>query len=164
MTVHSVKGLEFDYVFIIGMEEGIFPHYNSIMEGSNDAIEEERRLCYVAITRAKKDLWIINTKKRTLYGQTQVNPPSRFIDEIDSKYLEIDKQTTSIINKISKFSKEKMFTNDSIDYNVGDKIKHDDYGEGVITAIDKKIMTVAFPFPLGIKKFIKNHKSIHKID
>ena len=163
MTVHSVKGLEFDYVFIIGMEEGIFPHFNSIMEGTNDSIEEERRLCYVAITRAKKDLWIINTKKRTLYGQTQVNPPSRFIDEIDSKYLEVEKKTTSLINKIGKFSKEKMFTNDSIDYKVGDKIKHDDYGEGIITAIDKKIITVAFPFPLGIKKFIKNHKSIHKI-
>ena len=58
MTVHSVKGLEFDYVFIIGMEEGIFPHYNSINEGTNDAIEEERRLCYVAITRAKKDYYI----------------------------------------------------------------------------------------------------------
>ena len=70
MTVHAVKGLEFDYVFIIGMEEGIFPHFNSIMEGSNEAIEEERRLCYVAITRAKKDLWIINTKKRMLYGQS----------------------------------------------------------------------------------------------
>ena len=163
MTVHSVKGLEFDYVFIIGMEEGIFPHFNSIMEGTNDSIEEERRLCYVAITRAKKDLWIINTKKRTLYGQTQVNPPSRFIDEIDSKYLKVEKKTTSLINKIGKFSKEKMFTNDSIDYKVGDKIKHDDYGEGIITAIDKKIITVAFPFPLGIKKFIKNHKSIHKI-
>ena len=163
MTVHSVKGLEFDYVFLIGMEEGIFPHFNSIMEGTNDSIEEERRLCYVAITRAKKDLWIINTKKRTLYGQTQVNPPSRFIDEIDSKYLEVEKKTTSLINKISKFSKEKMFTNDSIDYKVGDKIKHDDYGEGIITAIDKKIMTVAFPFPLGIKKFIKNHKSMLKI-
>lgn len=55
MTVHSVKGLEFDYVFIVGMEEGIFPHYNAINDGSNSAIEEERRLCYVAITRAKKN-------------------------------------------------------------------------------------------------------------
>ena len=163
MTVHSVKGLEFDYVFIIGMEEGIFPHYNSIMEGTNDAIEEERRLCYVAITRAKKDLWIINTKKRMLYGQTNSNPPSRFIDEIDAKYLEFEKKTTSIIDKVSKFSKEKMLTNNNIDYQVGDKINHDDYGEGVITAVDKKIITVAFPFPLGVKKFIKNHKSINKI-
>ncbi len=163
MTVHAVKGLEFDYVFIIGMEEGIFPHYNSIMEGTNDSIEEERRLCYVAITRAKKDLWIINTKKRLLYGQTSSNPPSRFIDEIDSKYLELQNNTTSLIKKVSKFSKEKMFVNSNTEYQVGDKIKHDDYGEGVITAVDNKIITVAFPFPLGIKKFIKNHKSISKI-
>ena len=162
MTVHSVKGLEFDYVFIIGMEEGIFPHYNSIMEGTNDAIEEERRLCYVAITRAKKDLWIINTKKRMLYGQTNCNPPSRFIDEIDNKYIETNNLTTTILNKINKFSKEKMFTNTNAEYEVGDKIKHDEYGEGVITAVDKKIITVAFPFPLGIKKFIKTHKSITK--
>ena len=163
MTVHAVKGLEFNYVFLIGMEEGIFPHYNSIMEGTNDAIEEERRLCYVAITRAKKDLWIINTKKRMLYGQTSSNPPSRFLDEIDEKYLETEKKTTSIINKISKFSKEKMLINKDIEYQVGDKINHDDYGEGVITAVDKRIITVAFPFPLGVKKFIKNHKSISKI-
>ena len=163
MTVHSVKGLEFDYVFIIGMEEGIFPHYNSIMEGSNEAIEEERRLCYVAITRAKKDLWIINTKKRMLYGQTSCNPPSRFIDEIDSKYIETNNLTTSLINKINKFSKEKMFTNNNADYIVGDKINHEEYGEGIVTAVDKKIITVAFPFPLGIKKFIKTHKSITKV-
>ena len=85
MTVHAVKGLEYKYVFIIGMEEDIFPHYNSLREGTTEAIEEERRLCYVAITRAKKDLWIINCKKRTLYGQTQLNPPSRFLDEIDDE-------------------------------------------------------------------------------
>ena len=164
MTVHAVKGLEFDYVFIIGMEEGIFPHYNSIMEGTNDAIEEERRLCYVAITRAKKDLWLINTKRRTLFGQTNSNPPSRFIDEIDGKYLEIENNKTSLVEKISKFSKENLFTNNNVDYKVGDKINHDDYGEGIITAVDKKIITVAFPFPLGIKKFIKNHKSIKKVN
>ena len=63
MTTHAVKGLEFDYVFIIGMEEGIFPHYNSIMEGTSDAIEEERRLCYVAITRAKKAYGLSTVKK-----------------------------------------------------------------------------------------------------
>ena len=87
------------------MEEGIFPHYNSIMEGTTEAIEEERRLCYVAITRAKKKLWIINTKKRMLYGQTQVNAPSRFIDEIDDKYLEREKKTTSIFSKVTKIIK-----------------------------------------------------------
>jgi DNA helicase-2/ATP-dependent DNA helicase PcrA len=88
MTVHSVKGLEFDNVFVIGMEEGIFPHYNSINEGTNAAIEEERRLCYVAITRAKKKLWMLNSKRRMLFGNTNVNPPSRFMEEIDDKYIE----------------------------------------------------------------------------
>ena len=163
MTVHSVKGLEFEYVFIIGMEEGLFPHYNSIMEGTNEAIEEERRLCYVAITRAKKDLWIINAKKRMLYGQTQVNPPSRFVEEIDEKYLETEKKTTNILNKVGKFNKERMFHQNNVDYEIGEKINHTDYGEGVITEVEKRIITVAFPFPIGVKKFIKNHKNITKV-
>ena len=164
MTVHAVKGLEFDYVFIIGMEEGIFPHYNSINEGTNEAIEEERRLCYVAITRAKKDLWIINCKKRLLYGQTNSNPPSRFIDEIDPKYLEIDKQTTGIIGKVNKIKKELMLKTGNVNYEIGDNVRHDDYGEGVVVNIDKSLITIAFPHPIGTKKFIKNHRSISKIN
>lgn len=162
MTVHSVKGLEYEYVFIIGMEEDIFPHYNSLREGTNEAIEEERRLCYVAITRAKKELWIINTKKRTLYGQTQCNPPSRFLDEIDDQYLEIENNTTSIFKKATtKFNKDKMFNAIAIDYQKGDRIRHSDYGIGTITEVDKKIITVSFDNPtVDTKKFIKNHKSI----
>ena len=163
MTVHSVKGLEYDYVFLVGMEEGIFPHYNSLNEGTNDAIEEERRLMYVAITRAKKDLWIINSKKRLLYGQTNMNAPSRFIDEIDEKYLEIEKRTTNIINRMNNFRKENMLTNKDVEYNKGDKVIHNEYGEGIITAVDKKILTIAFPLPIGIRKFIKGHKSIMKL-
>ena len=90
MTVHAVKGLEFDNVFVVGMEEQIFPHYNAINDGSLQAIEEERRLCYVAITRAKKHLWLLNCKKSMLFGQTQVNAPSRFMDEIDKEFLDIE--------------------------------------------------------------------------
>ncbi len=164
MTVHAVKGLEFDYVFVIGMEEDLFPHYNSIREGSNEAIEEERRLCYVAITRAKKKLWLINSKKRMLYGQSQCNPPSRFIDEIDRKYIETDTQTTSIFNKVSQFRKDKMLTDTNIEYSKGDHIYHKDYGEGVVIAIDKSIITVAFSHKYGIKKLIKNHKNISKVE
>ena len=165
MTTHAVKGLEFDYVFIIGMEEGIFPHYNSIMEGTSDAIEEERRLCYVAITRAKKGLWIINCKKRLLYGQTQCNAPSRFIAEIDEKYIEQNKQTTSLLNKITtKFNKKEMLNKTPTNYQIGDHVKHIDYGEGVVVNIDKSLITIAFPHPLGTKKFIKNHKSLTKVD
>ena len=164
MTVHSVKGLEFDYVFVIGMEEGIFPHYNSINEGTNDAIEEERRLCYVAITRAKKELWIINCKKRMLYGQTKCNPPSRFLDEIDSKYLEIDKQTTSVLSKVNNFRKEKMFNKVAANYEIGDNVRHTDFGEGVIVNVEKTLITIAFPHPIGTRKFMKNHRSITKVD
>ena len=163
MTVHSVKGLEYEYVFLVGIEEGIFPHYNSLNEGTNEAIEEERRLMYVAITRAKKDLWIINAKRRLLYGQTQANPPSRFIEEIDEKYLDIEKKTTNIINKVNKFRKENMFTNKDIEYNKGDRVAHEEYGEGIIVSVDKKILTIAFPLPAGIRKFIKGHKSITKL-
>lgn len=164
MTVHSVKGLEYDYVFIVGMEEGIFPHYNSINEGTNEAIEEERRLCYVAITRAKKDLWIINTRKRLLYGQTNINPPSRFIEEIDKKYIELEKQTTSLINKVKKFNKNNMLRTSNCNYQIGDKIRHIDYGEGIVTKIENRLITIAFPHPIGVKKFIKNHKSLSKIE
>ena len=164
MTVHSVKGLEFDYVFVTGMEEELFPHYNSIREGTNEAIEEERRLCYVAITRAKKNLWLINSKKRVLYGQSQCNPPSRFIDEIDEKYLEIDKQTTSLLDKLSKFQKEKMFITNNIEYNKGDHVFHIDYGEGVVISVDKSIITVAFSHQYGVRKIMKNHKSISKVE
>ena len=74
MTVHAVKGLEFDYVFVVGMEEGIFPHFNAIYDGNRSAIEEERRLCYVAITRAKKDLYLLNAKRRILFGNNQAKP------------------------------------------------------------------------------------------
>ena len=163
MTVHSVKGLEFDDVFVIGMEEGIFQHYNAINEGTNSAIEEERRLCYVAITRAKKKLWLLNAKKRMLFGNTQVNPPSRFMDEIDSKYVDSEKRTTSLVGSVKKIVKENMFNNDDTDFNVGDMIHHTDYGNGIVTAVDKSIITVAFPHPFGIKKLMKKHKSISKV-
>ena len=86
MTMHSAKGLEFDTVFICGMEDGIFPSYRSSED--QDSLEEERRLCYVAMTRAKKTLYMLNCKRRVLYGQTTFNRPSRFLDEIPEEYTE----------------------------------------------------------------------------
>ena len=163
MTVHSVKGLEFDYVFVEGMEEGIFPHYNAINDGSRSAIEEERRLCYVAITRAKKDLWLLNAKRRMLFGNTQTNLPSRFVEEIDPKYLEIENNRKSVFKKVNNFVKEEMFTKEDTEYQTGDLISHTEYGQGVIISVDKSIITVAFPHPYGVKKLMKNHKSISKV-
>ena len=155
MTVHSAKGLEFNNVFIIGLEEGIFPHMNSL-DNSSD-VEEERRLCYVAVTRAKKRLWLINAKRRTLYGMDSMNPPSRFIKEISDEYLNSDS-----IEEIKFISKENMIDNDA-DYNIGDRVVHTVFGNGVVVGIDKTILSIAFPHPHGIKKLIKGHKSIRKV-
>lgn len=155
MTVHSAKGLEFGYVFLIGMEETIFPHKNSLLD--HEEIEEERRLCYVAITRAKKKLYITNAKKRMIFGDISYNPPSRFINEIEEEYL--DKEDI----KISTFNKEETI-DELQEYNIGEKIFYDKYGEGIIISIDKKILTAAFPHPYGIQKLIKGHKSIRKVD
>ena len=157
MTVHSAKGLEFDYVFITGLEEGIFPHNNSLM--SESEIEEERRLCYVAITRAKTKLWLVNAMRRTLYGIDNANPPSRFINEINDKYLIKEAKEKNVEIK----SKFKVQIDENAEYNFGDKVKHDQFGIGVVVGIDKSILKVAFPAPFGIKTLIKGHKSIQKL-
>lgn len=163
MTIHAVKGLEFDNVFIVGMEEGIFPHYNSINEGTMAAIEEERRLCYVAITRAKKNLWMLNARRRMLFGNIQINMPSRFMDEVDTKYMECENNKTNIIGRASNFVKGNMFRSEDVVYEVGDHVKHDEFGEGIVVAIDKLLVTIAFPHPYGIKKMMAKHKSITKV-
>lgn len=162
MTVHSSKGLEFKYVFLIGMEESIFPHINSFDSASS--IEEERRLCYVAVTRAKEKLWIINAKKRTLYGNETSNIPSRFISEIDEELLDVDKVEPKTFGKSTILNRKlQNSTTSSGDYNVGDNVVHDSFGLGVIITVDKSLITVAFPHPHGIKKLMKGHSSIRKV-
>ena len=157
MTVHSAKGLEFDNVFIVGLEESIFPHMNSF--DSNEQLEEERRLCYVAITRAKKRLWLVNAEARTIYGNKVKNPESRFIKEIDSKLLNTDK----VISSSEETSSISANVDDSIEYKVGEHIYFDMYGEGVIVGIKDKVLTVAFKHPYGIKMLMKGHKNIRKV-
>ena len=141
------------------MEEGIFPHYNAINDGSNSAIEEERRLCYVAITRAKKELCITSAESRMLFGNTNRNMPSRFIEEIDKQYLDIE--TKSPVNKL--VSKVKKVVDKNANYEVGERISHTDFGEGIVISVDKSILTVAFPHPIGIKKLMKGHPNITKL-
>ena len=148
MTIHSAKGLEFDYVFVIGMEEGLFPHLNSM---ETEDLEEERRLCYVAITRAKKKLWLVNAKRRMIYGKTDSYLPSRFINEISDEYLEKDES-----NKV----KYENTTTD--DYKYGDKINHKIFGLGVIVGIDERDLTIAFESKYGIKKIAKGHASLRR--
>ncbi len=155
MTVHSVKGLEFPYVFIAGMEEGIFPHRNSY---SSDELEEERRLMYVAITRAMKKLFITSAKKRMIYGQESPSVLSRFVKEIDSDLIEAENKEDKKVVK-----KEKMIYDEDQEYNYGDKVMHDSYGIGVVIEVTNTILTVAFDKKVGIKKILKNHKSIRRV-
>ncbi len=160
MTIHSVKGLEYDYVFVVGLEEGIFPHMNSLMD--NTELEEERRLCYVAITRAKEKLYISNARRRTLFGKDQINPPSRFICEINQDLIEnISKKQPE--EKEVKINKEEKFRKEEINFEVGNYVYHEIFGAGRVVEVTNTLLSIAFKSPHGIKKFMKNHKSISKI-
>ena len=169
MTIHSAKGLEFPTVFLAGMEEGLFPSARS-MEKMDD-LEEERRLCYVAITRAKKQLYITGAKDRTLYGQTTHQINSRFLDEIPKEYLVEDGMTvadsfTSSVTKIPILTK-KATTNvfgtitkatsqasGIIDFEPGERVRHKKFGDGTVTAVQKfeKDAMLEIAFDSGDKK------------
>ena len=160
MTVHSVKGLEFNHVFVVGMEEGIFPHMNSLME--NSELEEERRLCYVAITRAKDDLHLVNARRRTLFGKEQINPVSRFIGEIPSDLLETNVKD-ELPKKEEKIQVGEMFREEEVDYQVGDYVYHESFGTGRVVEVTNTLVSVAFKLPHGVKKIMKNHKKLSKV-
>lgn len=160
MTVHSVKGLEFNHVFVVGMEEGIFPHMNSLME--NSELEEERRLCYVAITRAKDDLHLVNARRRTLFGKEQINPVSRFIGEIPSDLLETNVKD-ELPKKEEKIQVGEMFREEEVDYQVGDYVYHESFGTGRVVEVTNTLVSVAFKLPHGVKKLMKNHKKLSKV-
>lgn len=156
MTIHSAKGLEFKVVFIIGMEEGILPHQNSLFDA--DELEEERRLMYVAITRAKERLYLLNAQKRMLYGKLTANMPSRFITEIRDSLL--DKETS----EVHKVNASILYDDDKeCDFKKGDLVMHLSFGKGVITNIDDRFITIAFNVRFGTKKFLKNYKGIKKV-
>ena len=160
MTIHSVKGLEFDHVFVVGLEEGIFPHMNSLME--NASLEEERRLCYVAITRAKDDLYLLNARRRVLFGNEQINPVSRFFNEIDSNLVEnVSKEESFESNE--KLDESSILRDEDVDYNVGDYVYHETFGTGKVLEVTDTLVTVAFKYPHNIKKLMKNHKKLSKI-
>lgn len=153
MTVHAAKGLEFDVVFLVGLEESIFPHSNSF--DSMEGMEEERRLFYVAVTRAKKQLYLLNTSTRMIYGDRRSNPISRFIKEIDENDLESNKVEHKIV--------ENRFYTEDMEYQVGNHVYHDKFKEGVVVSINNMIMSIVFEPPYDMKTFMKNHKSIRKL-
>jgi DNA helicase-2/ATP-dependent DNA helicase PcrA len=129
MTLHGAKGLEFPVVFILGLEEGIFPHYRSFFD--KNGLEEERRLCYVGLTRAKQKLYLVSAEQRKLFGESWFNGPSRFLSEIPDNLI------TTIRSQRLSFGEDQE---EPVDlegvYNVGERIRHPKWGEGEIMGID----------------------------
>ena len=183
MTLHSAKGLEFPYVFICGMEDGIFPSYMTVMPEDDDDMEEERRLCYVGITRAKKKLYLSAAKRRMMQGRTQFNKVSRFIDEIPEQLLQLDtgvnfkeKRPDKALfssNRSNRFRKPyqaKSFTStkmDTLPYDVGDMVKHIKFGKGKVLEIvsggrDYEV-TVDFE-KAGVKKMFASFAKLKKVE
>ncbi len=179
MTVHSAKGLEFNNVFAVGMEDGIFPGIRSL--GSEEELEEERRLAYVAITRARKRLYMSSSAQRMLFGTTQRNFTSRFIKEIGKNLIEkhdntvianTDKPSITQVNSISlqqqlannKTAKPKSTS--VAEYAVGERVKHNIFGEGTILSVrnmaNDAMLEIAFE-KVGTKKIMANFAKIQKI-
>ena len=166
MSFHQAKGLEFPIVFMSAMEEGIFPSSQSIFSKAD--LEEERRIAYVGITRAKEKLFLSYANSRMLYGQTMYSRPSRFIKEIDQKYI-YNLSNSYKARKLDdiKVKKEEKKIYTEADYNndtyaLGDKVNHKLFGDGVIVGINDNILTIAFKE--GLKKVVKNHPTLSKIE
>ena len=160
MTMHAAKGLEFDLVFVTGLEEGLFPH--SMGLESKEELEEERRLFYVAITRAKKLLYLTNARSRLLFGQIRSNIESRFIKEINEEDVDRLFEETKSTKEI-KINKKDNFNDSDLELKAGDHVSHNMYGDGIVISIDKSVATIAFKNGIGIKKILTTYKGLKKI-
>lgn len=183
MTVHSAKGLEYENVFVIGLDDGIFPSSRSF--DSEEDMEEERRLAYVAITRAKKRLFLTNAKQRMLFGQTQRNVTSRFMREIGSELIEKHDNAAAMKNSVSdndnvvteihSTSLQQQLARNRIhssaakttaEYEAGERVAHNIFGEGTITSVKKmagdSLLEIAFE-KVGTKKIMANYAKLKKI-
>ena len=183
MTLHNAKGLEFNNVFLGGMEEGVFPGFGAMMSGDESEIEEERRLCYVGITRAKERLFLSAAKRRMLRGQTQYNRRSRFIDEIPGQYLDTEQRVSeqrvvktterpakyqygAKAGKQYNLSDFKVKPVGELDYQVGDRVKHIKFGVGTVQEITKggRDFEVAVEFDrVGRKKMFASFAKLKKV-
>ncbi|WP_440604288.1 DNA helicase PcrA [Bacillus sp. GB_SG_008] len=182
MTMHSAKGLEFPVVFILGLEEGIFPHTRSLME--EDEMQEERRLAYVGITRAEEELYVTNAQMRTIFGRTSMNKESRFISEIPEGLIETLHEvkpkresfstkskptTTTTTRSRSAFVRPAAKTTggEQIGWSVGDKASHQKWGIGTVVSVkgdgDAKELDIAFPSPIGIKRLLAKFAPVTKV-
>ena len=171
MTVHTAKGLEFDYVFVFSLGQGVFPAMKSIIE-SKKGIEEERRLAYVAFTRAKKKLYLSSNQDYSFAIQGPLRP-SQFVKEAGIKYSYVDDNRfindkplpTPIIKKNEvKPQIDSRLSNGVTSWNVGDRIEHEKFGQGEVTQVIDKLIVVKFDDPsIGKKTFLGSHISIKKL-
>lgn len=180
MTLHSAKGLEFPVVFIIGMEEGVFPHSRSLMEEAE--MEEERRLAYVGITRAEQSLFLTNAQMRTLFGRTNMNPPSRFIHELPAELIEeveppqrtavpFDSHRNSFRTPPARKPVMRPVATatggDELAWKVGDKAEHKKWGIGTVVSVkgdgEGTELDIAFPSPTGVKRLLAKFAPINKV-
>jgi DNA helicase-2/ATP-dependent DNA helicase PcrA len=142
MTLHNAKGLEFPVVFLSGMEDGVFPHVRSL--GDPDELEEERRLCYVGITRAQRKLYATHAWSRNLWGGTNYNPPSRFLGEIPDDL----KIAAKRVRNARREQAHPVATVSAGDITIGDRVVHDHWGGGVVREVtgsgDRAEAVVAF--------------------
>lgn len=185
MTLHSAKGLEFPNVYLAGMEDGIFPSYMTITEGDASELEEERRLCYVGITRAMKELTLTAAQQRMIRGETQYSKVSRFIREIPRELVELGRETApkktvempqvgSSYARMRQVYRKETFAPkkfevkkaEALDYGVGDTVRHIKFGTGTVTAIAEggKDYEVTVDFDrVGTKKMFASFAKLKKI-
>jgi len=164
LTIHSAKGLEFPVVFVAGMEEEIFPHQR--VQYSESELEEERRLCYVAITRGMEQVYLTRAWQRNMFGMTRCNPPSRFLDEIPKECLLGSFERDKEIQRQEDLERAGTPGSDPGAYLLGDRVVHAKFGEGVIVATEGRgpdtQLSIAFPGQ-GIKIFMAQFAPIRKV-
>ncbi|MFC4401677.1 DNA helicase PcrA [Gracilibacillus xinjiangensis] len=184
MTLHAAKGLEFPVVFLIGMEENVFPHSRSMMD--EEEMQEERRLAYVGITRAEELLHVSHAKMRTLFGRTNMNPVSRFINEIPPELIEGKEEVEQSLFNRTKVDiheqdlpfgqpkrkpkrtvvQQKTTGGEKEVWNVGDKANHNKWGQGTVVKVsgegEAMELDIAFPAPTGIKRLLAKFAPITK--
>lgn len=182
MTVHSAKGLEFRNVFLVGMEQGVFPGNRSLSTPQD--LEEERRLAYVALTRAKEKLTLTTAASRMLFGMTMRNPPSQFLEEIDKSLLEEKTsrrqskrgipagnaesvQSISLLQQQVAASKKRVYQAQPKEFHVGERVRHAVFGDGTVLSITKMandaMLEVGFD-QVGTKRLMASHPKIKKLE
>ena len=160
MTLHSAKGLEFPTVFIVGLEEGILPHSRSML--SHAEMEEERRLMYVGLTRAKEKIYLLFTRQRNLFGSTQMNSPSRFLEDIPENLMQKNSYRETEQKIFESLIKNKKKKSQSASFKGGEKVKHSDFGEGIVVSAVGDTITVAFK-KAGIKRLSAEFANLKEI-